>query len=78
MEENKFISGVTSADFDKALRGGLDANNGKFAKAEDVTGILALLKQVGHIHHQGRPDIFRKGAQKYGAPDPYARLRYRR
>ena len=39
----------------------------RFARAEDVAGILALLKQVGRVHHEGRPDIFRSGAQKYGA-----------
>ena len=39
----------------------------RFAKPEDVAGILKLLKQVGRVHHEGRPDIFRKGAQKYGA-----------
>ena len=39
----------------------------RFARAKDVTGILALLRQVGEVHHQGRPDIFRNGAQKYGA-----------
>lgn len=39
----------------------------RFAQAKDVAGILALLKQVGQVHHQGRPDIFRKNAQKYGA-----------
>ncbi len=39
----------------------------RFAEAKDVTGILALLRQVGGVHHRGRPDLFRKGAQKYGA-----------
>ena len=39
----------------------------RFAQAKDVVGILALLRQVGQVHHEGRPDIFRKGAQKYGA-----------
>ncbi len=39
----------------------------RFAEAKDVTGILALLRQVGRVHHEGRPDLFRKGAQKYGA-----------
>lgn len=39
----------------------------RFAQAKDVTGILTLLKQVGAVHHQGRPDIFRNNAQKYGA-----------
>lgn len=39
----------------------------RFAQPEDVGGILSLLRQVGGIHHQGRPDIFRSNAQKYGA-----------
>ena len=39
----------------------------RFAKIEDIPGILALLRQVGQLHHQGRPDIFRSNAQKYGA-----------
>lgn len=39
----------------------------RFARIEDVPGILQLLKQVGQVHHEGRPDIFRAGAQKYGA-----------
>lgn len=39
----------------------------RFANTRDVPGILALLRQVGEVHHRGRPDIFRKGAQKYSA-----------
>ena len=39
----------------------------RFAIPEDVPGILSLLRQVGAVHHNGRPDIFRAGAQKYGA-----------
>ncbi len=39
----------------------------RFAMAQDVPGILSLLRQVGQVHHEGRPDIFRAGAQKYGA-----------
>lgn len=39
----------------------------RFAEPKDVTGILALLRQVGRVHHEGRPDIFRSNAQKYGA-----------
>ena len=39
----------------------------RFAAPQDVPGILSLLRQVGHVHHEGRPDIFRAGAQKYGA-----------
>ncbi len=39
----------------------------KIVKAKDahIPGILALLLQVGDVHHQIRPDIFRAGAQKY-------------
>lgn len=39
----------------------------RFAEGQDVAGILKLLKQVGRVHHLGRPDIFRSNAQKYGA-----------
>ena len=39
----------------------------RFAALQDVPGILALLRQVGQVHHLGRPDLFRDGAQKYGA-----------
>ena len=39
----------------------------RFATAQDVPEILTLLRQVGQVHHQARPDIFRSGAQKYGA-----------
>lgn len=46
----------------------------RFAKPEDVAGILALLRQVGRVHHEGRPDIFRKDAQKYGASQVLAML----
>lgn len=38
----------------------------RFAKPQDVPGIIKLLQQVGRIHHQGRPDLFRATAQKYG------------
>lgn len=39
----------------------------RFAKPADVPAILDLLRQVGGLHNQGRPDIFRSGAQKYSA-----------
>ena len=39
----------------------------RFAKTEDTPAILRLLRQVGQVHHEGRPDLFRAGAQKYGA-----------
>ena len=39
----------------------------RFATQQDVPGIIDLLRQVGQVHHQGRPDVFRAGAQKYGA-----------
>ena len=38
----------------------------RFAKPQDVPGIIKLLQQVGRVHHEGRPDIFRSIAQKYG------------
>ena len=46
----------------------------RFAVPRDVPGILSLLRQVGAIHHQGRPDIFREHAQKYGASQVLAML----
>ena len=46
----------------------------RFAQAKDVHGILALLRQVGRVHHEGRADIFREGAQKYGASQILAML----
>ena len=46
----------------------------RFAQVQDVPGLLALLRQVGQVHHEGRPDIFRVGAQKYGASQVIAML----
>lgn len=46
----------------------------RFAKMSDVPAILELLRQVGQVHHQGRPDIFRSGAQKYSASEVIALL----
>jgi len=46
----------------------------RFAMEKDVSGIIALLKQVGQVHHQGRPDLFRDKAQKYGASQILAML----
>ena len=46
----------------------------RFAQGKDVPGILSLLKQVGMVHHLGRPDIFRNNAQKYGASQVLAML----
>lgn len=46
----------------------------RFAQPQDVPGILTLLRQVGQVHHQGRPDIFRANAQKYGASQVLAML----
>ena len=37
----------------------------RFADARDIPGIIDLLQQVGEVHHQIRPDLFRSGAQKY-------------
>lgn len=46
----------------------------RFAEIRDVPGILELLRQVGRVHHEGRPDLFREGAQKYGASQVIAML----
>ena len=46
----------------------------RFAEAQDVAGILALLRQVGRVHHEGRKDLFRSNAQKYGASQVLAML----
>lgn len=37
----------------------------RFATEQDIPGMIALLRQVGGVHHRIRPDIFRDGAQKY-------------
>lgn len=37
----------------------------RFAEIRDIPGMIALLQQVGDVHHKIRPDIFRSGAQKY-------------
>lgn len=39
-----------------------------FAQSSHIPGILDLLRQVGQVHHQIRPDLFRPGAQKYDVP----------
>nr|MBQ8244052.1 GNAT family N-acetyltransferase [Oscillospiraceae bacterium]MBQ8245495.1 GNAT family N-acetyltransferase [Oscillospiraceae bacterium] len=46
----------------------------RFAKPSDVPAILDLLRQVGRLHHEGRPDIFRDRAQKYSASQVIAML----
>ena len=46
----------------------------RFAESRDVPGILALLKQVGALHYNIRPDIFRPDAQKYGPSQVLAML----
>lgn len=35
------------------------------ADQRHIPGLIALLRQVGQVHHLGRPDLFRAGAQKY-------------
>ena len=41
----------------------------RFAETRDIPGMIALLQQVGEVHHQIRPDLFRSGAQKYDHAD---------
>lgn len=35
------------------------------AKSRHIPGMIRLLHQVGDVHHEIRPDIFRSGALKY-------------
>ena len=35
------------------------------AEVRDIPGMIELLKQVGQVHHEIRPDIFRSGDLKY-------------
>ena len=37
----------------------------RFAASGDIPRMLDLLRQVGQVHHDIRPDLFRLGAQKY-------------
>lgn len=46
----------------------------RFAQTQDIPGMITLLRQVGQVHHEGRPDLFRAGAQKYNAADLAALL----
>ena len=46
----------------------------RYACEADIPGILSLLRQVGQVHHRGRPDIFRADAQKYGPSQVLAML----
>ena len=41
----------------------------RLANNHDIPGLIHLLKQVGEVHHQIRPDLFRSGAQKYSEAD---------
>lgn len=38
------------------------------ANENHIPGMLSLLRQVGQVHRDIRPDIFRPGCQKYDAP----------
>ncbi len=35
------------------------------AKEKDMYGLQSLLRQVLNVHHNGRPDLFKAGCQKY-------------
>ena len=39
--------------------------NLRFAENRDIPGMIRLLRQVGAVHHDIRPDLFRSGAIKY-------------
>ncbi len=40
-----------------------------FANESHIPGMIRLLQQVGQVHHEIRPDLFRSGAQKYDESD---------
>ena len=46
-----------------------------FAKESHIPGMIKLLQQVGQVHHEIRPDLFRSGAQKYNEADLAALLK---
>ena len=41
----------------------------RLAEIRDIPGMIQLLYQVGGVHHDIRPDIFRSGAIKYTPED---------
>lgn len=41
--------------------------NIRLATCDDIPGLIALLRQVGQVHRDLRPDIFRPVTQKYDA-----------
>ena len=45
------------------------------AEVRDIPGMIALLYQVGGVHHEIRPDIFRPGCLKYTPEQLEALLR---
>ena len=40
-----------------------------FANEGHIPGMIRLLDQVGQVHHEIRPDLFRSGARKYSEAD---------
>ncbi len=40
-----------------------------FANTSHIPGMIRLLDQVGQVHHEIRPDLFRDGARKYSEAD---------
>ena len=45
----------------------------RLAETRDISSIIALLRQIGGVHHDIRPDIFRPDAVKY-TPEQVAEL----
>ncbi len=41
----------------------------RLANSTDIPGMIRLLQQVGQVHHDIRPDLFLRGAQKYSPSD---------
>ena len=47
----------------------------RLATTTEIPGLLALLAQVGQVHHEIRPDIFPVGTMKYDAAELEVLLR---
>lgn len=41
----------------------------RLAQPKDIPALLGLLKQILSVHHQARPDIFKKEGSKYSEQD---------
>lgn len=47
----------------------------RLAEERDIPGLNRLLRQVANVHHEGRPDLFRRDSKKYTDEELSALLR---